>query len=141
MTKERKNLQVCWHNMKARCLFKHHKNYHQYGGRGIKICEAWLSFERFYQDMLPIYKIGFTIDRIDNNGDYCKENCRWITRQEQNLNKRTNRFITYRGETKTVSQWEKDLGLKRYFLQHRIDRDWDIKDVFGNPFNRNRINI
>jgi hypothetical protein len=78
----------CWAHIKQRCLNKNNKSYKNYGGRGIKVCDRWLNFESFWEDMKDGYKDNLTIDRIDNDGNYCKENCRWITHKEQQKNKR-----------------------------------------------------
>lgn len=81
----------CWINIKARCEKPEHPNYHQYGGRGIKICEQWKnSFATFYADIGSKPSKRHTLDRIDVNGDYEPTNCRWITIQEQQLNRRNN---------------------------------------------------
>lgn len=79
----------CWISMKARCLKPHHPAYQWYGGRGIKICDRWLeSFENFYADMGQRPTSKHTLDRIDPDGDYEPENCRWITHHRQQMNKR-----------------------------------------------------
>jgi hypothetical protein len=76
-----------WGNMIQRCTNSHRDNYQYYGGRGIKVCDRWLKFDAFFEDMGECPK-GLTLDRVDNMGDYCKENCRWTTWKEQAKNRR-----------------------------------------------------
>jgi len=79
-----------WQALKQRCFNKKDKGYHNYGGRGITVSKEWMKFETFYKDMISKYKRGLEIDRIDNNGNYCKENCHWVTCKENNNNRRDN---------------------------------------------------
>ena len=100
-----------WRNMLARCRNKNNKAFKSYGGRGIKVCERWLVFLNFYQDMGGDKPEGMTIDRIDNDKGYSPENCRWATDKEQGNNRRTNDLLTHDGVTKTFKQWAEFLGV------------------------------
>jgi len=120
-----------WAGIKTRCLNKKEKDYKNYGGREILICKRWLnSFENFYKDMGDRPR-GTSIDRINNNGNYCPENCRWITKKEQNLNKRNNKMITYKGETKCLSKWAEKFNINYFLLWKRLNRGWDINKIFN----------
>ena len=115
-----------WKGIKERCLNKNCKDYKNYGGRGITICPEWLTFENFYNDMGK-RPIGLSIDRINNNGNYCKENCHWATIEEQANNKRTNHLITYQGKTQTLAQWEKELEISRGIIRGRLKLGWSVE--------------
>lgn len=88
-TKEAREVGVyfVWTSARYRCNNKNSKDYYRYGGRGIKMCKRWNKFEKFWEDMGPTYKPGLTLDRIDNNLGYYKENCRWATWEEQFANR------------------------------------------------------
>ena len=116
--------------MKTRCTNPNHEAYHNYGGRGISICDEWMNdFQAFYDwAMANGYSDDLSIDRIDNDGNYCPENCRWATDKEQCNNQRSNHLITYNGKTQTIKQWAADLGIKRVTLQARLTRyHWDVE--------------
>lgn len=98
-----------WRSMLNRCLNKNIPNYHRYGGRGITVCERWMNFENFYADMGN--DNGLSLDRIDNNGNYEPNNCKWSTPKEQARNTRQNRMIEYNGETKSLAEWAEIKGL------------------------------
>lgn len=104
-----------WGSMKDRCYSKNCKQYKDYGGRGITICDEWRSdFFTFYKWAVNNgYKEGLTIERKDVNGNYCPENCCWITKEEQAKNKTNCHFITYNGETRTLSEWSRELHIDR----------------------------
>lgn len=102
---------TCWRSMKRRCYGENSKDYCNYGKRGIKMCPRWLeSFSNFLSDMGKAPSKNHTIERIDNDGDYCPDNCKWATRKEQNRNKRTNIPITIDGKTMVFHDWLKLVG-------------------------------
>ena len=131
-------LYYSWLGMKHRCLHPKTINYKDYGGRGITICEKWLDFEGFYEDMHKTYKEGLTIDRIDNNGNYCPENCRWSTRAEQANNRNYNIKITYNNETHTALEWARIYGIRPGTFYGRIYLGWDIDDLFNRPIQKHK---
>lgn len=96
-----------WQGMKGRCYNKGNARYANWGGRGIEVCEQWRnSFENFYAwAMANGYQDDLTIDRIDNNGDYCPGNCRWVSQKEQSRNRRSNINITIGNSTRTLIEW------------------------------------
>ena len=111
--------------MKRRCYATHRKEYPNYGGRGIVVCERWLSsFQNFLDDMGPKPE-GHTLDRIDNDGPYELANCRWLLRAAQELNKRSNRLITAFGETMPVSAMARRHGVKPETLFNRLAKYTD----------------
>lgn len=128
-----------WARMKTRCHNPNAKGYHNYGGRGITVCEEWSSFWPFrtwaYEHG---YSDSLTLDRIDVNGNYCPENCRWITREEQAKNKRTNVLIELNGEKKTIADWSRVTGLSRAVIQYRVKAGWTPEEIILTPKNKKR---
>lgn len=129
-----------WCSMKQRCLKptsnKHKKNYFD---RGICICDEWTVFENFQKWALENgYQDNLTIDRIDNNGNYCPENCRWVDYKTQANNKSSNRLITYNGETKTVAQWADKIGMKYNCLIMRLCNGWTVEEAITIPLKGRR---
>lgn len=118
-----------WGNMNYRCNNERSDHYQYYGGRGIKVCDEWQEFEPFYDwAMSHGYSDDLTIDRIDVNGNYCPENCRWVTPKEQANNRRNTRYLTYNGETKCVKDWENETGIQSVIIKHRIDYyGWNVE--------------
>lgn len=111
--------------MKQRCLNERNRNYKDYGGRGITVDPRWLGehgFENFLEDMGRRPSPKHSLDRENNNGPYSKNNCRWATRTEQAANRRSNLLLTYRGETKPITVWARELGLHRDALGRRLLR-------------------
>ena len=136
LPENRRKLHDIFRHMKSRCYDPKNNRYDRYGGRGIKICDEWLNdVESFCVWALSNgYKDGLTIDRIDVNSDYCPQNCRWVTQQEQSLNTTRNVYISYKGKTKTLKEWANELGIKNTTLHNRIKYyGWSIEKAFETP--------
>lgn len=122
--------------MLTRCYNKNRKSYRDYGGRGIRVCERWLpeneGFEHFISDMGSRPGPGYSIDRIDNDGDYCPENCRWATRRQQANNKRTSIILFYKGERIPAIDVCDATGLKYQTLAHQLKKGYDINIIIEN---------
>lgn len=123
-----------WKNIINRCDYPKADSYKYYGARGITYDPKWASFEGFWKDMGDSYIEGSTIDRIDNNGNYSKENCRWVDAKEQARNKRNNHLLTYKGKTKPLIVWAEELGISRQTLQSRLtQRGWSVEKSLSTP--------
>ncbi len=125
-----------WCHMKDRCYNQNHIEYHRYGGRGISLCESWKNdFISFHNWAIENgYNDTLSIDRINIDGNYCPENCRWATTKMQNNNRSTNHYITYKNKTQSLSQWADEIGIKSSVLQNRINRyHWDIERALTEP--------
>ena len=123
-----------WQGMRQRVGLKTHHAYEQYGGRGISICDRWQSYELFLEDMGRRPTIGHTLDRIDNNGNYEKNNCRWATKVEQNRNRSDSNPVTINGETRTIAEWAEVSGIPKTTLHDRIRRRlWDPVEAITRP--------
>jgi hypothetical protein len=119
----------CWLGLKKRCLNPKCQDFARYGGRGIKVCERWLKFENFLEDMGLKPSPAHTIERIDNDTGYSKENCKWATLKEQRRNTSKVHFITFNGITLCLADWADRIGMKRLTLQMRILRGWSVEDA------------
>jgi len=116
-----------WCNMKQRCLNPRNNHFDRYGGRGITISPEWIaSFGTFLADMGPWPGTGYSIERVNNESGYCKENCRWATDKEQARNKRNNRLITHGGKTQTMAAWAEETGLLLITIWTRIHKGWPV---------------
>lgn len=112
-----------WTLMRSRCMWKGWPNFHNYGGRGITICDRWKnSFLDFLHDVGPRPSDRHSIDRIDNNGNYEPGNVRWATSEEQANNRRTCRFLEFNGKRQTVTQWAKQIGITHQAMMGRIGK-------------------
>ena len=129
-----KRTNQCWRDMRQRCLNPNSHRYYTHGGRGISICTRWESFPNFLEDM-GLKPDGFTLERIDNNGGYSPENCKWATPHEQARNRRTNVFICFNGETKTIMDWANELGLSFTAMKKRLKK-WPLEKALTLPKGR-----
>lgn len=122
-----------WKHIKGRCQNPQDENYKNYGGRGITVCDEWATdFMAFYDWAISNgYSEDLTIDRIDNSKGYSPENCRWTDMKTQANNTRWNHKITYKGETKTLSEWADFLGIKSNTLNYRLRRGWNVERAFS----------
>lgn len=136
-------LYTIWALMKYRCNNPNRKEYADYGGRGIRVCKEWNDPQNFIDWALNNgYSDDLTLDRIDNNSGYCPENCRWVTKSVQMNNRRTCRYITHNGETKTISQWAKEKGMRYIQLKRRIDNyGWSIERALDEPLHSQKKEI
>lgn len=122
-----------WANMKNRCQSKNHRQYSEYGGRGIKVCARWQTFETFLADMGKRPN-GTTLDRHpDNDGNYEPSNCRWATRKQQQRNRRVCVQITLRGKTQCLTEWAEESGVHRRTVRARLVKGWSIEDAIFKP--------
>jgi len=126
-----------WSDMRRRCEKPNHHAYAYYGGRGISVCDRWRKFENFLADMHPSYVKGLTLDRIDNNGPYSPENCRWATRQVQASNQRSNRLVHTSQGVLTLAEASRRAGVDGNTMKARIERGWQ-KDRLLDPMPENK---
>lgn len=122
-----------WLEMKQRCTNPKHKRYKDYGGRGITFQENWKDFEAFYNDMVSTYQEGLTLDRIDNNKGYSKDNCRWASMLKQQNNKRNSALETVNGITATRSELADMYGVPRCTFYWRLNHGMSVEEALKTP--------
>lgn len=123
-----------WLNIKRRCLNPSHPVYHRYGGRGIKVCDKWLSdFGNFYAWAINKWEKGLQIDRIDNNGNYDPNNCRFVTSKQNNSNREHCVYIKYKNKTKMIHEWAAELNISASTIYRRYKRGLPPKYIFIKP--------
>lgn len=122
-----------WRHMVGRCTNPNDKKYPSYGGRGITICDRWLKFENFYEDMGDPPTKEHSLDRVDNDGNYEPKNCRWSTPKVQSRNTRRNVLITHQGKTQCLSAWAEETGIGSGTLQYRLKNGWSIERTLNEP--------
>lgn len=125
---------VSWRQMRTRCNNPNDGGYRRYGGRGIRVCDRWASFQPFLEDMGARPSLQHSIDRIDNDGDYTPENCRWATQSEQQSNTSRNRMLTHNGVTLTMAEWARRLGMNIQTLHMRLTaQGWSTEKALSTP--------
>lgn len=127
-----------WSDIKQRCFNDNKKCYKNYGGRGIKICDEWMDFKNFQKWAKENgYSDNLTIDRIDVDGDYTPDNCRWATKKEQSINRREKFFVKYKGKKRRLIKLVEDLpdslNLNYNAVFNRIYRGWEVKRALETP--------
>jgi len=132
MTNTQHPLYGVWQSMKTRCFNSNRNDYPNYGGRGITVCKSWCNdFKQFVADMGE-RPDGYTLDRIDNNGHYCPENCRWSSYHFQSRNRRDTRLLAFQGKTQCIMDWSKDLNINHSTIRDRLRRGWSIEQALVN---------
>lgn len=131
-----------WSLMKRRCNNPTSEAYGRYGGRGIKVCDRWESFDNFYIDMGEP-PVGTTLDRIDNDKGYEPNNCRWATREVQSRNRRDNVNLTHEDRTMCMGDWASYLELDAETLRSRLVRGWSVKEALTTPvkYKKGKLNV
>lgn len=133
-----------WKAMRQRCLNPNDHAYHYYGGKGVSICDEWNNFKAFadwaykngYRDSAERYEC--TLDRIDTDGNYCPENCRWVSMKEQCRNKSSNRILTFNGKSMTLTEWAEQLSMSVQTIHSRLFRSgWSVERALTQPPRRN----
>lgn len=130
-----------YRGMIDRCMNPNGTAYKNYGGRGIKICDEWLNDRtRFFEWALANgWSPDLSLDRIDVNGNYCPENCRWATAKTQMNNRRVNAYVTYKGKTQTIAQWAEEIGINRRTLRGRLHNErWTLEEAMTLPAHKGR---
>jgi hypothetical protein len=131
------NIYYRWAGIIQRCTNPNNKEYKHYGARGITVCERWLKFENFLKDMGLPPTDKCQIDRIDNDNNYCKENCRWTTPKINSRNRRDNHLVTHNGKTQCIAMWAEEINIKCGTLSMRLKRGWTTERALTVPIRKN----
>lgn len=123
---------ICWQNMRRRCSDPKTDAWPRYGGRGIKVCDRWQSFENFLSDM-GVKPKGKTLERINNNSDYEPGNCKWATVKQQSNNRSTTRVLTAFGQSQTIPDWSAKTGIPAKLIRQRLSYGWASERAVSTP--------
>ena len=128
-------LYVVWSDIKSRCYNKNNPSFRNYGARGIEMDRSWINDPQVFIEWClgNGYKDGLEIDRIDNDGDYSPDNCRFVDHKTNSRNKRTNHYVTWNGTTKTVVEWSIETGINEATIRNRLKRGWDVEKALTTP--------
>lgn len=117
--------------MKQRCMNPNHHSYKDYGAKGIMVCDEWKNFDSFREwAMSNGYTESMTIDRIDNSRGYSPDNCRWISAFKQASNRKSNHYVTWKGETHTLAEWSRITGIRSEKIRYRLKKEMSLDLVF-----------
>lgn len=127
-----------WQGLWDRCTKPSHKQFVDYGQRGIAVCDRWRKFETFIADMGRRPSVSHSIERNDNDAGYTPENCRWATKREQARNRRSSRRLAFRDEVRTMAEWAEVAGLPYKIVKDRMGRGWSVKAALETPYTPRR---
>jgi hypothetical protein len=122
-----------WLQMKQRCDNANNDGYRRYGGRGVRVCESWYSFENFLADMGHRPSAEYSIERINNDGNYEMGNCKWASPAEQARNRVDTVFVEYAGKRLCLKDWAKEIGISYITFYTRWSRGWSIERIASQP--------
>ena len=129
-----KRLRKIWGSMHERCEYEKHPQYRNYGGRGISVCDEWKEYIPFAKWAFRHgYESNLTIDRVNPDGMYTPENCRWSTRKEQANNKRTNHVVVYEEQEYTLTELAEKIGINKTTLRERLNLGWSVEEAVSRP--------
>jgi len=128
-----------WNGMRFRCQNSNSAAYHRYGAREIYVCKRWEKFENFLEDMGEP-SVGMSLERINNDGPYSPENCKWATRREQARNNSRNRILEIDGKRRSMTEWSEISGIKMPTIWARIAKGWEVKDAVFLPLMKQKGN-
>jgi len=123
-----------WESMKQRCFNSKNKHFKNYGGRGIIVCDRWLMFDGFFEDMGDKPSKKYSLDRLDVNGNYCKENCKWSTRYTQDRNRRDSVYLVYKNKNYILQDLANEIGIPQQTIQARLRKGLSIEEAVSKVY-------